>query len=113
MITVSQVLKQARQEKKLSLEDLSDKTKIRTKHLEALEAGEWQKLPGIAYINGFIDLYARHVDLDPKNIKALFRREFKQDTKPAVLPKGFAEPFEVSGNFFLTLKRILSRIISI
>lgn len=116
MITVSELLKRARKEKGISLEHLSEKTKIRKKYLLALEKGEWEKLPGLAYIKGFLKSYAEAVALDPKQILAFFRREYKQETKPKLIPSGLWQPLEGSSNLLLTIKKkafkIFLRLIS-
>ena len=42
---LAEFLKEKRQGKNLSLDKLSDLTKIQVYHLEALEAGQFEKLP--------------------------------------------------------------------
>lgn len=110
MITVSEVLKKTRKKENLSLEELSQRTKIREKYLLALEKGEWQKLPGLAYIKGFLKSYAEAVNLDPEQVLALFRREFKQEREIKLLPRGFWQPLGESSNLLLTIRRIISKI---
>ncbi len=45
-------LKKIRESKGLSLEDLSQKTRISLKLLQQIEAGEWEKFPVEAYVRG-------------------------------------------------------------
>ena len=111
MSSVSEILKRAREEKEWSLERISEKTKIRIKYLEALEKGQYDKLPGLPYIKGFLKNYARTVNLDPDYILALFRREFKHEVKMTVLPESYEETRKVQKSFVLTLKEFLSKII--
>ena len=111
MRKVSEILKKAREEKKLTVEDIHNITKIRTKYLEAIEKADWDALPGLAYIRGFIKAYADAVGLDGAKILILFRREFDANEKIEVLPKSIRD--EEKKNFLLTLKKIISKIFSI
>lgn len=111
MNTVSELLKQTRLEKEWTLERISEKTKIRIKHLEALEKGQWDKLPGLPYIKGFLKNYARAVSLDPERVLALFRREYKHELKMTVIPESFEETRKTQKSFLLTIKELLSKII--
>ena len=88
MIKVGQKLKDARLEKNLNLREISDATKIREEFLEAIEKGEYEKLPGPSYAHGFVRNYSKYLGLPEEETLAIFRREF--DTKAAyeVLPKG-------------------------
>jgi cytoskeletal protein RodZ len=48
----------------ISLEQISHATKIGMRSLEAIEAGEFQKLPGGVYSTSYIRQYARAIDFD-------------------------------------------------
>ena len=48
----------------ISLEQISKATKIGIRSLEAIEAGEFQKLPGGVYSTSYIRQYARAIDFD-------------------------------------------------
>jgi cytoskeletal protein RodZ len=48
----------------ISLEQISQATKIGMRSLEAIEAGEFQKLPGGVYNTSYIRQYARAIDFD-------------------------------------------------
>jgi cytoskeletal protein RodZ len=53
-----------RKKKAISLEQISQATKIGIRSLEAIEAGEFQKLPGGVYSTSYIRQYARAIDFD-------------------------------------------------
>lgn len=91
MIRVGQKLKEKRQEKGLSLEEVSESTKIRINFLSAIEKGDYLKLPSVAYAQGFVRNYARFLGINEKQAMALFRREFDEDKHFRVLPAGFAK----------------------
>ncbi len=57
-------LKAAREAKGLSLEDVQQALKIRSRYLEAIEAGELGEIPGLVYARGFIRTYARYLGVD-------------------------------------------------
>ncbi len=67
-MTVGQRLKEAREAKGLSLEDIAASTRIPRRHLESLEASEWEKLPAPTYSVGFARNYAVALGLDRTEI---------------------------------------------
>ncbi|WP_268517924.1 cell shape determination protein RodZ [Bacillus atrophaeus] len=68
-------LKEAREEKAMSLDDLQAVTKIQKRYLTALEEGNYDIIPGSFYVRAFIKQYAEAVGLDSDQ---LFE-EFKKD----------------------------------
>ncbi|RKY57753.1 MAG: hypothetical protein DRP95_06650 [Candidatus Latescibacterota bacterium] len=70
-----QKLKEAREAKGLSLEDLSRDTRIRQEYLEALEEGDFRFLPR-PYVRMFVKTYAQEVGLDPEEVLTEFDRAF-------------------------------------
>lgn len=60
-----QQLKAARLERELSLEQVSRATHIRVHYLEAMEAGEFRRIPSRAQARGFLRAYAEYLGLDP------------------------------------------------
>lgn len=54
----------ARENKKLSLEDVSKVTKIGTRMLKAIEEEHFEVLPGGVFNKGFIRTYAKHLGMD-------------------------------------------------
>ena len=59
-------LRQQREQRGLTLDDLSRSTKISKATLRALEARDVQHLPAMIYTRGFVKAYAREVGLDPE-----------------------------------------------
>lgn len=53
-----------RQEKKLTLEDIEAQTRIRSRYLQAIEAGKLDELPEPVYTQGFIRRYADALGLN-------------------------------------------------
>ncbi|MEK3722234.1 helix-turn-helix domain-containing protein [Paenibacillus sp. FSL H8-0034] len=81
MSDLGQLLRKARLEKKISLEDLQESTKIRKRYLEAIEDGNYKILPGNFYVRAFIKSYAEAVGLEPNEILSLY-----QNVIPAAEP---------------------------
>lgn len=59
----------------ISLEQAETHTKMRTRLLEALESGEYDRLPDPGYVRGYISSYARYLELDPLPLLAMYKAE--------------------------------------
>jgi len=73
--SVGERLRAARDEKGLSLEDIAAQTRIPRRHLEAIEAAEWDRLPAPTYTIGFARSYAAVVGLDRAEVADQLRSE--------------------------------------
>ncbi|MBD66385.1 MAG: hypothetical protein CME62_14335 [Halobacteriovoraceae bacterium] len=62
--SIGLLLKNAREARDLTLEDVAQKTKININILRALENNDLQDLPNIAYVRGFVKSYSKVVKLD-------------------------------------------------
>lgn len=89
MVTVSELLKKARYEKRLELSDAERETRIKRSFLKALEEGHYDKLPSATYARGFLKNYAQFLGLNIETVLALFRREFDEGREQKLLPSGF------------------------
>ncbi len=96
MIHIGQRLREERQKRNLTLEDVAKETKIRHSFLLAIERGEYKKLPSSAYAQGFVQNYAEYLGMSKREVLALFRREFDEEKVYKVLPQGFAKTSDVS-----------------
>lgn len=72
-----------RKELKLSLKEVESATSIRTSYLEAIEAGNMDKLISPVYAQGFVRQYATFLGLDGDRIVTenpeIFRRPISQE----------------------------------
>jgi cytoskeletal protein RodZ len=94
-------LKAAREARGLPLSEIAATTKIAPAALEALERGDYSRLPGGIYARAFIRAYAAQVGLDPETavrefvgeVSALEREAARIRIRPAVSPddKAFLE----------------------
>lgn len=73
MTDLGQLLRKARTEKKISLEQLEETTKIRKRYLEAIEEGNYKVLPGNFYVRAFIKSYAEAVGMDPNEVLRMYQ----------------------------------------
>lgn len=78
MSDLGQILRKARMDSKISLDDLQEVTKIRKRYLEAIEEGNYKVLPGSFYVRAFIKSYAEAVGLDPAEVLQMY-----ETTNPA------------------------------
>jgi cytoskeletal protein RodZ len=68
-------LKEAREAKGLSLEELQNITKIQKRYLIGIEEGNYSIMPGKFYIRAFIKQYAEAVDLNPEEIFDYYKED--------------------------------------
>ena len=71
----AQRLRRAREATGMTIEQLAAETRIPQRHIEAIEAGDFDKLPSRIYAIGFSRTYARSVGLDDKDLAAQLRAE--------------------------------------
>jgi cytoskeletal protein RodZ len=71
-----------RRNRGISLEQIAEKTKISVRLLEAIEHGEFCKLPGGIYNTSYIRQYARAIDYDESAILAVYHRETRGAENP-------------------------------
>jgi cytoskeleton protein RodZ len=61
---IGPTLREARVRRKLTLQQAEDDTKIRVKYLQAMENEDFEVMPGITYVKGFLRTYATYLGLD-------------------------------------------------
>ncbi len=87
---VGELLQAAREKKGVDLYRAERDTKIRARHLSALEDGDYESLPGAVYTKGFLRNYAVYLGLDPEELVAKWRDEQdaarRQETMVVVAP---------------------------
>lgn len=86
MKTAGEILKAGRKEKGWTTAELSGRTKIQERFIEALENSDLTKLPAMPFVNGFLRTISAELDLKPEGMVAIFRRDFGEDDKGKVIP---------------------------
>ena len=87
MSDLGQLLKKARTQKGITLDELQELTKIRKRYLEAIEEGNYKILPGNFYVRAFIKSYSEAVGLEPEEVLRLYR-----SVLPEPAPELVSEP---------------------
>lgn len=93
-VQIGDFLRQAREARGLSVDEIARTLKLGVKQLEALEASRWAALPGHTFIRGFVRNYARLVNVDPGPLMAQLDQQLEPpksnlavpETRPANLP---------------------------
>lgn len=75
---VGYTLRQERERQNLTVEDIEQGTSIRAVYIEAIEAGEYDKLPGAIYTKGFIKNYAKFLSMDADAIAKEFANDMAE-----------------------------------
>jgi transcriptional regulator with XRE-family HTH domain len=63
-LSISARLQAAREAKGYTLDDVATRTRVPIRHLQHIDAGDWNALPAITYCVGFVRSYANAVGLD-------------------------------------------------
>jgi cytoskeleton protein RodZ len=106
MATVGEQLRQAREEQKLTIHDASEKTKIRTDHICALEEGNFDAFSAPVYIRGFIRSYAGILKMNVPEVLAALDVELSETVKFKEPPRLTNESRGVVDFLLLQLSRI-------
>ena len=67
-------LAQARKDHHLSVTDVAAKLRLAPRQIEAIEADDYERLPGKTIVRGFVRNYARLLQLDPAQVVAAYDR---------------------------------------
>ena len=72
-LTVGSELRSAREARDESVADIAKTLRINWRYIEAIELGNFDDLPGTAYVTGFIRTYAEYLDIDSVEMIALYK----------------------------------------
>jgi len=76
------ILKRCREYHGISLEEAADATKIGTNYLRALEGDQIKEFASLAYLKGFLRIYATYLGLNPDDILKLSEKMYAPAGKP-------------------------------
>lgn len=110
MRTVGQILKEEREKKYYTLDEIEKATKIRKELLQALEAGKYSELPPPTFIQGFIKNYGKFLKLDSEKLLAIFRREFSDQKNPPRIMEAWTNPLD-KRRLRLTPSKVLAGVV--
>jgi cytoskeleton protein RodZ len=69
-------LERLRTERKLSVADVAQRLKYGARQIEALEAEEFDRLPGATFVRGMVRGYAKLLEIDPEPILASLEQRY-------------------------------------
>ncbi len=73
MFEIGNTLREARVRRNLTLQQVEEDIKIRVKYVQAMENEDWDVMPGVTYVKGFLRTYSTYLGLDPDVIIGEFR----------------------------------------
>jgi cytoskeleton protein RodZ len=76
-------MKQAREQRGVTLRQIADATKISVSALEALERNDFSRLPGGIFSRAFVRSYAAEIGVDPEQTVREFVSQFPHDSLTA------------------------------
>ncbi len=74
-------IRRQREMRQISIREISDRTKISSRFLEAIEKNEFEALPAPVFTRGFIREYARELGLDPDDLVDRYMQHVKADER--------------------------------
>jgi cytoskeletal protein RodZ len=80
-------LSASRARRGISLRDIAGRTKIRVFYLEAIEKGEFEKLPGGVYTRSYVRQYSQAIDIDADELLRALPPDDGADCAPASAPE--------------------------
>jgi cytoskeleton protein RodZ len=87
---VGRLLRDQRESRSLSIEDVAKRLRIRRPYLEAIEQGRFDALPGAAYVPAFLRAYAAHLGLDADKVMTAYQLSGPLPiARPVALPADF------------------------
>ena len=89
--TLGEHLQRKREESGLSLQEISEKTRIRTYYLESIEKGEYHRLPCLPYNRGFVRAYAEYIGVNSDAAAIHFIIEAGLEAEVGMIPETSAE----------------------
>ncbi|PZP54225.1 MAG: hypothetical protein DI586_10170 [Micavibrio aeruginosavorus] len=81
-LPVGEILRRVRFQYNLSLAQVEENTRIKSIYLEALEVGDFERLPGKVYVTGFVKVYSDYLGLDSDKMVQLLKRQTGHQVKP-------------------------------
>src|SRR3954463_6639336 len=94
---VGTILREARSRRKVELSEVEAATRIRLRYLKAIEAEEWDVLPGGVYTRGFIRTYANFLGLDGDRLVDDYRASVEGTPYEGAAPVSGAAPPRAGG----------------
>ena len=99
MSAIGNTLKEARNKKAVSLEDVHAKTKIHPRVLQLLEDEKFDKLPSPLFVRSFLKAYAEFLEINPQEILQTYEKEGQKEPDQVLFIKSTAQRVNISPRF--------------
>ncbi len=106
METIGKYLKDAREAKDLSIDDVSEATRIKVAFLECIEKDDFSPIGGFGYAKVMLATYAKSIGANVEKVMALFEQYYDSDDfemKPLHLKSREQKKLLLPGNIFSIL----------
>lgn len=87
-------LGQLREERKVALTEMAQKTRLHVRQIELLEAGRYSELPGSAFVMGSLRSYCKVLGVDPEPFLSATREQYQIEQRG----EGLTSPDRLSTN---------------
>jgi cytoskeleton protein RodZ len=94
---IGEVLRETRRRRETELAEVEAATRIRPRYLRAIEAEEWDALPGGVYTRGFIRTYASFLGLDGERLAEDYRETVEGASREWPLVQDAVAPAKPAG----------------
>lgn len=108
MTSIGEMLKKARERRRITYDVVQNAIKIHPKYIKALEEDDYSVFSGTVHSKGFLKLYSEFLGLEVAEVMALWRREYEgvleeKDKETYVKQKPFQMPkiTLTTGSFFI------------
>ncbi len=81
-MSIGDVLRTAREEKGLSIPEVSSRIRVSKKYLQAVEDGNFLLIPSLVYAKGFVKAYGEFLGLDPKPLISELLERYRTREEP-------------------------------
>jgi len=91
-IRIGETLRKARLEKNISIEEIANETKIRSRYIIGLEEEKWDIFPGKVYVKGFLKSYCSVLGIDARELLEALDKELKLEAESQPVPEKIEMP---------------------
>jgi len=111
--TVGDLLIKHREAAGLELKDIAKQTFIKLSYLRAIEENNFAALPNASYAKAYISNYAKLLEVNPRPLLAILRRDYQESAKGRLLPREFLRDSFKKNNLFSPVRLTILLIVSI
>jgi transcriptional regulator with XRE-family HTH domain len=110
---IGERLREAREAKGLSLDEVASQTRIPVRHLQHIESGDWEALPASTYCIGFVRSYGNAVGLDGPALGADLRQQIGGVRRAGPAPEYYepADPARVPPKWLAITAAIIAALL--